>query len=183
MSRRILFLVVSVVVLLGDQLSKLWAAATLKDSFGRVHDVEVIQNLLTLGYTVNRGIALGILGDGGAATKWILVVVSVGAAIFVAGYLFRASTSDKLLMAALSLLLAGILGNLLDRVAYGYVIDFISFHYNEWQFPVFNLADSAISVGAVLMAVDLLRSPKKSEEPAQVPQPVAEHQVNLDENV
>jgi len=83
--------------------------------------------------------------------------------------LLRASKNDKLLMTALSLLLAGILGNLVDRLLHGYVIDFITFHHNDWTFPVFNLADTAISFGAALMAIDLFRN--KHSEHAQIPQP------------
>jgi len=160
--RRILFFFMSAAVLLCDQLSKHWAATTLNGPYGPTRELKVIKNLLSFAYTQNWGIALGLLGDGGLPTKWILVAVSSVAVIFVTGYLLRASKNDKLLMTALSLLLAGILGNLLDRLLHGYVIDFITFHHNEWTFPVFNLADTAISIGAGLMAIDLFRS-KHSE--------------------
>jgi len=159
-------------MLLCDQLSKQWAASTLNGPFGPTREIKVIGNLLSFSYTQNWGIALGLLGDGGLPTKWILIAVSVTAVIFVTGYLLRASNNDKLLMTALSLLLAGILGNLVDRLIHGYVIDFITFHHNEWTFPVFNLADTAISIGAALMAIDLFRN--KHKEPGKVPQPAAE---------
>jgi len=174
--RRILFFCISAIVLFGDQLSKHWAATALNGPFGPTRELKVIDNLLSFAYTQNWGIALGLLGDGGLPTKWILIAVSAAAVIFVTGYLLRASKNDKLLMTALSLLLAGILGNLVDRLLHGYVIDFITFHHNDWTFPVFNLADSAISVGAALMAIDLFRN--KHKEQAKAPQPAAEASVS-----
>src|SRR5579871_6004152 len=178
LNKRILFISLSVAVLLTDQLSKFWAATRLNGPYGPFRDVKVLGNFLTLAYTQNSGIALGLFGDSGASTKWLLVVVSIGAAIFVLTYMIRVSRSATLLMAALSLLLAGILGNLFDRFFHGYVIDFISFQYNGWQFPVFNLADAAISVGAVLMGFDLLFGSGKVNESEDLA-PVPEH-VNLD---
>ena len=176
MKRRILFFCISAGVLLCDQLSKQWAATALNRPYGSPREIKVISNLLSFAYTQNWGIALGLLGDGGSPTKWILVAVSTAAVIFVTGYLLRASKNDKLLMTALSLLLAGILGNLVDRLTHGYVIDFITFHHNEWTFPVFNLADTAISCGAALMAIDLFRN--KQTENATPPQPASEQSVN-----
>jgi signal peptidase II len=173
--RRILFFCISAGVLLGDQLSKHWAATVLNGPFG-TREIKVVDNLLSFAYTQNWGIALGLLGDGGVPTKWILVGVSTAAVVFVTGYLFKASKYEKLLMTALSLLLAGILGNLVDRLLHGYVIDFITFHHNDWTFPVFNVADTAISCGAALMAIDLFRN--KHSEPAKTPQPATETNVS-----
>src|SRR5215472_14894990 len=181
LNKRIYFICVSIAVLLADQLSKLWAATRLNGPYGPLREVKIIGNFFSLAYTQNSGIALGLFGDSGASTKWLLVAVSIGAAIFVVTYMVRVSQSATVLMSALSLLLAGILGNLLDRFFHGYVIDFISFQYNGWQFPVFNLADTAITVGAVLMGIDLIFGSGRVRESDEIP-PVTEARVNLDEN-
>jgi len=181
LNKRVLFISLSVAVLLCDQLSKFWAATRLNGPFGPMREVRVLGSFLSFTYTQNSGIALGLFGDSGASTKWLLVIVSIGAAVFVLSYMIRVSRSATLLMTALSLLLAGILGNLFDRFVHGYVIDFISFQYNGWQFPVFNLADAAISAGAVLMGIDLLFGSGKVTE-SEDPPPVTEPRVNFDEN-
>jgi signal peptidase II len=153
-SRRVFYFLAAAAVLAADQASKFWAVAELKGQ----RAWSIIPGVFSLEYTENSGIALGFLGDGGDLIKWALITVSVAAAVFVVGYLLRASYRERLLLAALSLLLAGIAGNLLDRLARGYVVDFISFSYEP----------------------NLLRS---SARPAETPpQPVAEQKVNFDEN-
>ena len=166
MNERINYLMIAAVVLVADQFTKAWAAIQLKDG----PSMSVIRSLFSLEYTENRGIALGIFGDGSDLTKWMLVAVSLAAALFVLGYILRASLTDRLLLMALSLLLAGIFGNLIDRLWHGYVIDFIFFHYDEtWRFPVFNVADTAISFGAALMAIDLFRGAARSKDTIPIP--------------
>jgi signal peptidase II len=80
-------------------------------------------------------------------------------------WLWRLKSGQQLLAGSLSLILAGAVGNLWDRVEYGYVVDFLSFHYQQAYFPAFNVADSAITIGAVLMIIDMLINPdnKKSD--------------------
>jgi signal peptidase II len=159
-ARRLKYLIVTAVVLACDQITKLWAAATLKD--GR--DIEVIPGFFSLSYTENTGIAFGMLSDGNV--RWLLVVVSTAATAIVIYYMMKTPPGNRLLLWSLALLAAGICGNLVDRVRMGSVIDFILFYYRTNHWPVFNIADTAITVGAVLMALDLFLSPQAEKAAA-----------------
>jgi signal peptidase II len=92
--------------------------------------------------------------------KWLLVAVSVAAIIVVIYYMRRTPVSNTLLLWSLALLAAGICGNLIDRVRLGRVIDFILLYYKDYQWPVFNVADTAITIGAALMAIELFLAPQ-----------------------
>ena len=150
---RLKYLIVTALVLACDQLTKLWAARTLKE-----RDIEVIPDFLSFSYTENRGIAFGMLGDGDV--RWLLVAISAAATAIVIYYMMKTPPRNRLLLWSLALLAAGICGNLVDRVRMGSVIDFILFYYQTYHWPVFNIADTAITIGAVLMALDLFLSPQ-----------------------
>jgi len=87
----------------------------------------------------------------------ILAILTMGAVIGVIVYSWRTPLDQKLLQAALSLILAGALGNLYDRIRYGYVIDFIEVYFRNYHWPSFNVADSAITTGVLLLAIEMLR--------------------------
>ncbi len=146
------FFIIAALVLALDQLSKLWAHATLRVG----QDISLIPGLLRLTYTENSGIAFGLFGDTGA--RWVLVSISVVAISIVIYYLSRTPTGNRLLLWSLSLMAAGITGNLVDRIRRGQVIDFILAYYKDHEWPVFNVADTAISIGAALMAIELFVS-------------------------
>lgn len=135
-----------------DQVSKAWAIKSLR--FG--NDVPLIQGFLDLVYTENRGIAFGQLQEGGSVGRWFFVILAIAAAIGVLYYFLRTPRNDDRILGACALLLAGITGNLTDRIRFGYVIDFISAHAGSYHWPVFNVADASICVGALLLAYDLL---------------------------
>src|SRR5580765_8189886 len=135
-----------------DQSSKAWAVRTLR--FG--DDKQIIKGILDLIYTENPGIAFGQLQEGGAFGRWFFVVLAILAAIAVFYYFIRTPRNDDRVLGACSLLLAGILGNLTDRARLGYVIDFIVVHAGSWHWPTFNVADASISIGALLLAYDLI---------------------------
>lgn len=103
----------------------------------------------------NRGAAFSFLDDAGGWQRWILAGVSFVVSVLISIWLWRLPPRQKLLGLALALVLGGALGNLYDRVVLGYVIDFVSLYYGEWRFATFNLADAAISCGAVLLALDI----------------------------
>ena len=103
----------------------------------------------------NSGAAFSFLADAGGWQRSFLVLVSSAVSLFLAGWLFRVYRQQPLLSWALSLILGGAIGNLLDRAAQGYVVDFLVFYYDRFYFPAFNLADAAIFVGAVLLIVDM----------------------------
>ncbi|MEX2365375.1 MAG: signal peptidase II [Pseudohongiellaceae bacterium] len=104
----------------------------------------------------NTGAAFSFLSDAGGWQRWFLGTVSIVVSLVIAIWLFRIRLSDKLLALALALILGGAVGNLIDRLINGYVVDFIVVHYKQWYFPAFNVADAAISVGAALLILDML---------------------------
>ncbi|WP_027857405.1 signal peptidase II [Marinobacterium jannaschii] len=109
---------------------------------------------LTLLY--NKGAAFSFLATAGGWQRWFFALIAVAVSIFLVQWLRRTPRSQWWLGLALSLVLGGALGNLYDRVVYGYVIDFLSFHYAGYYFPAFNLADTAITLGAMVLIGDML---------------------------
>ena len=140
-----------------DQSTKAWAARSLR--FG--DDRRVIMGLLDLIYTENKGIAFGQLQEGGAFGRWFFVVLAMAAALAVFYYFLRTPRNDDRVLGACALLLAGIIGNLTDRVRLGYVVDFIVLHAGEYHWPTFNVADASITIGALLLAYDLVFDHRK----------------------
>ncbi len=120
--------------------------------------VLVIDGFFNITYVRNTGVAFGILDPVHSPMKsTILAILTIGAIIGVLIYSWRTPVSEKMLQVALSLILAGALGNLYDRLRYGYVIDFIEVYFRHYRWPSFNVADSAISTGVALLAVQMLR--------------------------
>ena len=119
---------------------------------------------LTLHY--NQGAAFSFLSDAGGWQRWFFtgLALLVGGVILV--WIHRLQPQQRLLAAALALVLGGAIGNLIDRLRLGYVVDFISVHYRDWYFPTFNVADAAISVGAALIILDSLLAPQAGQEQA-----------------
>jgi signal peptidase II len=155
---RVGYLLAAFGIYLVDQSSKAWAVRALR--FGE--DKQVIPGILNFVYTENPGIAFGQLQEGGAFGRWFFVVLAIAAAIAVLYYFIRTPRNDDRVLGACSLLLAGILGNLTDRARLGYVIDFIVLHAGTYHWPTFNVADASITLGAVLLAYDLVFAHRKS---------------------
>src|SRR6266567_4498777 len=158
---RIGYLIASLGVYLMDQASKAWAVRSL-----RFTDRTIIHGALDLVYAENRGIAFGQLQEGGAFGRWFFVGLGCAAAIAVLYYFFRTARNDDRILGACALLLAGILGNLTDRVRLGFVVDFILVHAGSYHWPTFNVADASISIGALLLAYDLIFGNRKAKEDA-----------------
>ena len=142
-----------------DQSTKAWAVRALR--FG--NDRTIISGFFDLVYAENRGIAFGQLQEGGGFARWFFVVLAIAAAIAVFYYFLRTPRNDDRVLGACALLLAGIIGNLTDRARLGYVIDFIAVHAGSYHWPTFNVADASISIGALLLAYDLLFSARKTK--------------------
>lgn len=168
---KIRYLILTVLVIALDQVSKYWAAARLQNG----DDIDVITGLLKLSYTENSGIAFGMLADFNVG--WILIVVSVVAVGIVAFYLIRTPPRHKLLLCSLALVAGGIAGNMIDRIRMGRVIDFILAYYKSYEWPVFNVADTAITIGAALLAIELFITPQ-GEKPKADDVPVIERPTN-----
>jgi signal peptidase II len=141
-----------------DQSSKAWAVRALR--FGE--ERSVVRGFLDFVYTENRGIAFGQLQESGAFGRWFFVVLAIVAAAAVLYYFLRTPRNDDRVLGACALLLAGIAGNLTDRARLGYVIDFIVIHAGSWHWPTFNVADASISIGALLLAYDLVFAGRKT---------------------
>lgn len=152
------YIVAAFGVYLADQSSKAWAVRALR--YGE--DRSIIQGFLDLIYTENPGIAFGQLQEGGAFGRWFFVVLATVAAIAVLYYFIRTPRNDDRVLGACALLLAGILGNLTDRARLGYVIDFIVLHAGNYHWPTFNVADASITLGAMLLAIDLIFGHRQS---------------------
>jgi signal peptidase II len=139
------------VVILLDQYSKGLASSLLE--YGRPQPVFSWFNL-TLQH--NTGAAFSFLSSAGGWQRYFFSAVAVVISLALAIWLLRLSPGQWLLALGLGLILGGALGNLWDRLAHGYVVDFISVHYGGWYFPAFNIADSAITVGAGCILLDSL---------------------------
>lgn len=141
-----------------DQTTKAWAVRALRFQDERT----IIAGFFDFIYTENRGIAFGQLQEGGAFGRWFFVALAMVAATAVFYYFARTPRNDDRVLGACALLLAGIAGNLTDRIRLGYVIDFIVLHVHSYHWPTFNVADAGITIGALLLAYDLVFEKKKT---------------------
>jgi signal peptidase II len=158
---KLAYLAITAGVFLIDQTSKAWAARRLR--FG--DDISVIPGFLNFAYAHNTGVAFSMLDDHGDAGRWGLSVVAFVAAALVLYFFWRTPRSDDRILGSLALLLAGIVGNVTDRVRLGFVIDFIDVQFGTWHYPTFNVADMSICIGAGLLIIDMFLS--KRETPAE----------------
>ncbi len=126
-----------------------------------LHDsVPLVDGLLSLSHVRNRGAAFGILSDWDLPYQPVLLsILSLAALVAIAVYFLRLPEAARLPRLALALVLGGAIGNLVDRLRLGYVVDFIHVYWRQHQWPDFNVADSAITVGVTLLVLDILRSP------------------------
>ena len=131
-----------------DQLSKLWFDAALR--YGeRLHVFSFFD--FTLLY--NRGAAFSFLADQPGWQRWFFTILGLGASGFILWMMHKNRNQSRLLL-ALALILGGALGNVIDRLAYGHVIDFLLFYWKNWYYPAFNIADTCITLGAILLILD-----------------------------
>ncbi len=149
-----------------DQATKAWATHELR--FGG--DKSVISGFLNFAYAQNTGVAFSMLDDHGDAGRWGLSIVAFVAATLVLYFFWRTPRTDDRILGALALLLAGIAGNVTDRMRLGFVVDFIDVQIGSWHYPTFNIADSAICIGAGLLILDVFLTKKNAVESASDPQ-------------
>ena len=151
----------SAVVVALDQLTKGWAETALV-----LHQpLQVVPSFnLTLVY--NQGAAFSFLSDAGGWQRWLFSGLALAVSLAIVWWLRGLDRRQRLAAVGLALILGGALGNLWDRVLLGHVIDFVDVYYATWHWPAFNIADSAITVGAVLMIVDAMfgRQPEERDD-------------------
>lgn len=151
-----LLLVVAVLVL--DQLSKWYFNSSY--SYGEVRPV--IPGFFNFTLLYNPGAAFNFLADAGGWQRYVFAVLAFGVSAWLGWGVFKRSFSFYMGLAA-ALIIGGALGNVIDRMVYGHVIDFIQLYYRHWYYPAFNIADSAICIGAALMVLDSFRAPKSEK--------------------
>ena len=111
----------------------------------------------------NTGAAFSVLATATGWQRWVLSALGIGASAYIVMLLRSPLTASRRYRVALSLILSGAIGNLIDRLMHGYVVDFIQVYYDRWYWPAFNIADSAISIGAVLVGYEILFGPRASD--------------------
>lgn len=139
------------IVVLLDQLTKITIQQML--SFGESRAITGFFNLV-LAY--NKGAAFSFLAAQGGWQRWFFAGIAAAAVVFIL-WLLRKNASQRLFSTALALILGGAVGNLIDRIVYGHVVDFLDFHAGGWHWPAFNVADTGICIGAALFVLDELR--------------------------
>ncbi len=139
----------SLLAIILDQASKLAIAGSMQ-----LYQSISIMPFFNLTYIHNTGAAFSFLNEAGGWQRWFFAGLAIVISAVMAVWLARLKQHETLLAVALSLVLGGAIGNLIDRLAYGYVIDFLDFYYQTWHFAVFNIADSAITLGVMLMLAE-----------------------------
>jgi signal peptidase II len=152
MKRLLVPVVVVLVTLCADQSSKAWARSALPDN----RPVAVIDGFWDWELSYNPGAAFSVLGDGGA--RWALAAIAFGASLAIGWMLWRAPRERRALRIGLALVLGGAVGNLIDRVGAGVVTDFVRWRWHEHRWPIFNVADAALLIGAALLIFDSIAS-------------------------
>jgi signal peptidase II len=151
---------ISVLVIAADQLTKLWIERTmvLGDTFPVLPMLDIVR-------AHNTGAAFSFLADAGGWQRWAFSLLAVGVSIALLFWLRRlALTTHALLAFGLALILGGAIGNVIDRFEHGYVVDFVHAHWGSAYFPAFNVADSAISIGAVLVILDAILEGRRKKD-------------------
>jgi signal peptidase II len=146
-----LWLGIALVVVLLDQASKI-----MMSQFLLYGQSETITSYFNLVMVYNKGAAFSFLSDQPGWQRYFFTAVSVIASLFIL-WMLRRNPTQRLFCWSLALILGGAIGNLIDRIAYGHVIDFLDFHVGGWHWPAFNVADSTITVGAILFVLDEFR--------------------------
>ncbi len=149
----LVWLWLSALVLVLDQWSKYWASARLE-----LYVPNKVTDFFNLTLMHNEGIAFSLLADQSGWQRYFIAVVATLIVLWLLYWLYQNSKQMKLQNVALVLVIGGALGNIWDRVLLGYVVDFIELHYNGYYWPAFNVADSAITLGAILLIIDAFKN-------------------------
>lgn len=146
----------SVLVIILDQLSKAWVLGTLVPG----QKLAVIPDVFYWTLAFNTGAAFSFLADSGGWQRWFLTALALGISAIFLVWLKRTRAGDWRTALPLALVLGGAVGNVIDRIRMGHVTDFILVYFGDWAYPAFNVADSAVCVGAVMLILFSLRQPK-----------------------
>jgi signal peptidase II len=146
---------VSGFIILLDQVSKAWIQAVF-DEF----EVVVVWPVFNLTLVYNTGAAFSFLADAGGWQRWFFIILGGFVTLVMVVWLFRLRPVERLTGVGLALVIGGAVGNIIDRVWLGKVVDFLQWHWQGWYWPTFNIADSAITLGVILLLIDGFRAPR-----------------------
>lgn len=148
----------SLIVFIADQFTKVLILG-----YYRLGDSTYVAPFFNVVRAHNTGAAFSFLADASGWQRWFFTAIGVGAAIFII-WMLRSHAGQKLFSFALAMILGGAVGNVVDRLIHGYVVDFLQFHWAGWYFPAFNVADSAITLGAICLILDELLRVRRSKQ-------------------
>ena len=140
----------ALLILIADQFTKVLILG-----YYKLGDATYVTSFFNVVRVHNAGAAFSFLANAGGWQRWLFTGIGIAAALFIL-WMLKAHAGQKLFSFALACILGGAIGNVIDRTLYGYVVDFLDFHYAGWHFPAFNVADSTISMGAVCLILDEL---------------------------
>jgi signal peptidase II len=146
----------SLLLLIADQFTKVMVLG-----YFRLGDSLRVTSFFNLVRVHNDGAAFSFLADAAGWQRWFFTAIGLGAAVFIV-WMLKSHPGQRLFAFAMACILAGAIGNVIDRLVHGYVIDFLQFHHGGWYFPSFNIADSAITIGAASMILDELLRVRRS---------------------
>jgi signal peptidase II len=151
------WLALALVILILDQFTK-----TLILGYYKLGDATYVTSFFNIVRAHNTGAAFSFLADAAGWQRWFFTVIGVAAAVFIV-WMLRSHAGQKLFSFAMALILGGAIGNVIDRLMHGYVVDFLDFHLAGRHFPAFNVADSAITIGAICLILDELRRVRRGK--------------------
>ncbi|MFC5523021.1 signal peptidase II [Polaromonas jejuensis] len=140
----------ALLLLIADQFTKVLILG-----YYRLGDATYVTSFFNVVRVHNSGAAFSFLASASGWQRWFFTVIGIAAALFIV-WLLKSHAGQKLFSFALACILGGAIGNVIDRTLHGYVVDFLDFHHGNWHFPAFNLADSAITLGAICLILDEL---------------------------
>ena len=147
----------AVAILLLDQFTK-----TLILGYYQLGDSTSVTSFFNVVRVHNTGAAFSFLANESGWQRWFFTGIGVAAAVFII-WMLKSHAGQKLFSFAMACILGGAIGNVVDRTLHGYVVDFLDFHYGNWHFPAFNIADSAITIGAVCLILDELARVRRAK--------------------
>lgn len=150
------WLVLAVILLMADQFTKVLILG-----YYQLGDGTYINSFFNVVRVHNTGAAFSFLASASGWQRWFFTGIGIGAAVFIT-WMLKSHPGQKLFSFAMACILGGALGNVIDRTMHGYVVDFLDFHYGNWHFPAFNVADAAITVGAVCLILDEIQRVRRS---------------------
>ena len=147
----------ALILLMADQFTKVLILG-----YYQLGDATYINSFFNVVRVHNTGAAFSFLASASGWQRWFFTAIGIAAAVFIT-WMLKSHPGQKLFSFAMACILGGALGNVIDRTMHGYVVDFLDFHYGNWHFPAFNVADAAITVGAVCLILDEIQRVRRSK--------------------